>query len=89
MIKKSNLVEPDIIYKICNNIKTNNDYMENIKIVYKKYLEKHIFLLIFIFSMIIMLIYRYNYKKNKKENNLIPNNLSYDNILKLNNLQKK
>jgi len=87
---KSNLVEPKIIYKICNNVNSEDKYIKNIKIIYKKYLEKHIFIILSTLFVIFVLIYRYNYNKKKKKNNsLIPNNLSYENILELNNLQKK
>lgn len=87
---KSNLVEPQIIYKICNNVNSEDKYIKNIKIIYKKYLEKHIFIILSTLFVIFVLIYRYNYNKKKKKNNsLIPNNLSYENILELNNLQKK
>jgi hypothetical protein len=90
MSLKSNLVEPQIIYKICNNVKSEDKYIKNIKIIYKKYLEKHIFIISFTLFVMLVLIYRYNYNKNKKKNNsIIPNNLSYENILELNNLQKK
>lgn len=89
MSLKSNLVEPKIIYKICDSIKSEDKYIKNIKIIYKKYLEKHILIILLLFVFLFVLIYRYNYNKNKKKNSVIPNNLSYENILELNNLQKK
>lgn len=95
--QKPKLVEPLIRKKIYKIVKGNqsepitpmllfNKTYNNCILFYNNYLKEHIFIIITIIIISFFLYYRYNYKlkKDKKNVDVIPNNISYDNILKMN-----
>lgn len=96
--QKPRLVEPLIKKKICKIVQNNQPkqitimsiikkIIKNLKYFYSNYLDEHIYIIMTVLLISFFLYYRYHFKqKNKQQIDIIPNDISYDTIINMNNM---